>query len=61
MYVGMYDSPQFSTRGLALQMEKTLGLGFSHETIKNVLEKLKYLSRVTRKKPLLSAQNAEKR
>ena len=57
----VYDSPQSSTRGLALQVEKDLGLRVSHETIRNVLEKHKYSSRVARKKPLLSAQNVEKR
>ena len=51
----VYDSPQSSTRGLALQVEKDLGLRVSHETIRNVLEKHKYSSRVPRKKPLLSA------
>lgn len=57
----VYDNPQSSTRGLALQMEKDFGLRVSHETIRNVLQKHKYSSRVARKKPLLSAQNVEKR
>ena len=57
----VYDSPQSSTRGLAFQVEKNLGLRSSHDTIRNVLEKHKYSSRVARKKPLLSAQNVEKR
>ena len=57
----LYDSPQSSTRGLAFQVEKDLGLRVSHETIRNVLEKHKYSSRVARKIPLLSAQNVEKR
>ena len=56
----VYDSPQASTRGLALQVEKYLGLHVSHEAIRNVLEKHKSSSRVARKKPLLSAQNVEK-
>ena len=56
----VYDNPQSSSRGLALQVEKDLGLRVSHETIRNVLEKHKYSSRVARKKPLLSVQNAEK-
>ena len=34
----IYDSPQFSTRGLVLQVEKVLGLRVSHETIRNILE-----------------------
>ena len=42
-------------------MEKDLGLRVSHETIGNVLEKHKYTLRVSRKKPLLLAQNIEKR
>ena len=57
----VYDSPQYRTRGLALQVEKDLGLSVSHETIRNVLEKHKYSSKVARKKSLLSAQNVEKR
>ena len=57
----VYDSQQSCTRGLALQVEKDLVLHISHETIRNVLEKHKYSSRVARKKPLLSAQNVEKR
>ena len=56
----VYDSPQSRTRGLSLQVEKDLLLRVSHETIRNVLEKHKYSSKVTRKKPLLSAQNVEK-
>ena len=43
-----YDSQQPCTRGLALQMEKYLMLHVSHETIRNVLEKHKYSSRVSR-------------
>ena len=43
-------SPQSSTRELALQVEKYLVVRVSHETIRNVLEKHKYSSRVTRKK-----------
>ena len=35
------DGPQSSTRRLALQVEKVLGLSFSHENITNVLEKHK--------------------
>ena len=57
----VYDSLQSSTSGLALQVEKDLGLRVSYETIRNVLEKHKYSSKVTRKKPLLSAQNVDKR
>ena len=57
----VYDSPQSSMRGLAIQVEKDLGLHVSHETIRSVLQKLKYSSRVARKKPLLSAQNVKKR
>ena len=56
-----YDSPQSSTRGLALQVEKDLELRVSHETIRNVIEKHKYSLRMARKKPLLSPQNVEKR
>ena len=55
------DSPQSSMRGLAFQVEKYLGLRVSHETIRNVLEKYKYSSRVAGKKHLLSAQSVEKR
>ena len=44
----VYDSPQSSTRGLALQVEKNLGLRVSHETIRNVLEKHKYSSKVAK-------------
>ena len=51
----VYDSSQPSTRGLALQVEKDLGLRVSHGTIRNLLEKHKYSSRVARKIPLLSA------
>ena len=40
----VYDSPQTSMRRFALQVEKDLGLGISHETIRNVLEKQKYWS-----------------
>ena len=57
----VYDSPQSSTIGLALQVEKALGLRVSHATTRNVLEKHKYSSRVARKKPMLSAQSVEKR
>ena len=57
----VYDSPQSITRGLALQVENDLGLRVSHQTIRNVLEKHKYSSRAARKKPLLLAQNVEKR
>ena len=55
------DSQHSSTRALALQVEKIFGLSVSHETITNVLEKQKYSSRVARKRPLLPAQNVEKR
>ena len=44
----VYDNPQSSTRGLALQVEKDLGLRVSHETIRKVLENHKYSSRVAR-------------
>ena len=44
-----------------LQMEIDFGLRISHKTIRYVLEKHKYISRVARKKPVLSAQNVEKR
>lgn len=57
----VYDNPQSSTRKLALQVEKDFQLRVSHTTIRNVLLKHKYSSRVARKKPLLSAQNIEKR
>ena len=57
----VYVSPQSSTRGLAFQVEKDLGLCVSHETIRNVHAKHKFSSRVARKKPLLSTQNVEKR
>ena len=40
----VYDSQQSSTRGLALQVEKDLGLRVSHETIRKVLENHKYSS-----------------
>ena len=46
----VYDSPQSSTRGLALQVEKDLGLRVCHETIRNVLEKHKYSSKVANTK-----------
>ena len=36
----VYDSPQSSKRGLALQVEKDLELRVSHETMRNVLEKM---------------------
>ena len=55
----VYDSPQSSTRGLALQVEKDLAA--SHENIRNVLEKHKYSQRVARKIPLMLEQNVEKR
>ena len=48
----VYDSQQSSTRGLALQVEKDLGLRVSHEIIRNVLEKHKYSSIVARIKSL---------
>ena len=48
----VYDSPQSSTSGLALRVEKGLGLRVFHETIRNVFEKHKYSLRVARKKPL---------
>ena len=54
----VYDSPQSSSMGLAFQ---NLELRISHETIRNVLEKHRYSSRVTWKKPLLSTQNVENR
>lgn len=57
----VYVNPQSSTRRLAFQAEKDFGLRVSHATIKNVLQKDKYSSRVARKKPLLSAPNIEKR
>ena len=53
----VYDSPQSSTRGLAIQVEKVSGL---RETIRNVLQNQKYSSRAARRKLLLSAQNIEK-
>ena len=56
----VYDSPQSSTRGLALQVEKDLELRVCHETIRNVLKKHKHSARVARKKALLLAQNVEK-
>ena len=46
----VYDSPQSSTSGLVLQVEKDLQLRASHETIRNLLEKHKYSSKVARKK-----------
>ena len=60
----IYDSPQSSTRGLVLQVEKDLetrNSSVSHETIRNVLERHKYSLRVATKKKILSAQNVEKR
>ena len=48
----VWDSPQSSARVLALQVKYDSGLLVSHETIRNVLEKHKYSSRVTRKKNL---------
>ena len=33
----VYDSPQSSTRGLALQVKNDLRLRVSHETIRNIL------------------------
>ena len=57
----VFDSPRYSTRGLALQVVKDLGLRVSHETIRSVLQKHKYSSKVARKTPLLSAQNVKKR
>ena len=36
--ITVYDSPQSSTRELAFQVEKGLGLRVSHETIRNVFE-----------------------
>ena len=47
----VYDNPQSSMRGLALQLEKDFGLRDSRETIRNVLQKHKYSSRVDRKNP----------
>ena len=41
------DGLQSSTRGLALQVEKDLGLRASHETIRNILGKHKYSSKMT--------------
>ena len=41
----VYDSLQSSTRGLAIQQEKDLGLRVSHEAIRNVIEKHKYSSK----------------
>ena len=38
----VYDSPQSSTRRLALQVEKDLELRGAQEAIRNVLEKHKY-------------------
>ena len=44
-----------------IQVEKVLGLCVSYSTIRNILEKHKYSSRVGKKKPLLSAQRIENR
>ena len=57
----VYDSPQSSTRELALQVEKDLGSCVSHETIRNLLERHTNSSRVARKKSLLSVQNVGQR
>ena len=43
-----------------MEKKTPLGLRVSHESIRNVLKKHKYSSRVARKKPLLSAQNVKK-
>lgn len=54
-------TPQISTRTLASELKEECGVVVSHETIRQVMKKNKYTSRVARKKPLLSAQNIEKR
>ena len=45
----VYDSPQSTTRGLPLPVEKDLELRVSYDIIRNVLEKHKYSLRVARK------------
>lgn len=50
-------NPQISVRTLA----KELDLVVSHETVRQVILRHEYSSRVARKKPLLSSVNVEKR
>ena len=57
----VYDSPQSSTKGLVLQVEKDLGLRVSNETIRNVFEKNTNILQEARKKLLMSGQKVEKR
>lgn len=54
-------NPQISTRNLASELKEECGVLVSHETIRQFLKNNQYTSRVARKKPLLSAQNVEKR
>lgn len=54
-------NPQISTRRLASELQKECGIAVSHETIRQVIKRNQYTSRVARKKPLLSSENIEKR
>lgn len=55
------EKPHSSTRGIASEIYNDFGVIISHETVRNVLQKQQYFSRTARKKPLLSANNIEKR
>ena len=55
------NNPHMSTRMLAKQLKNDCNLNVSHETVRKVLLKHKYSSRIARKKPLLSSTNIEKR
>lgn len=55
------QNPQISTRTLAKELEEECGTVVSHETVRQLILRNKYSSRVARKKPLLSKVNVEKR
>lgn len=55
------DNPRTSTRSLAAELNKEAGVAVSYNTIRNTLIAHKYSSRISRKKPLLSSINVEKR
>lgn len=55
------EKPQISLRQLATDIKTNCNKQVSHETIRQVLHKNKYSSRIARKKPLLSEINLHKR
>lgn len=57
----LIENPQISTRTLAHELEEECNIVVSHETVRQAIMRNKYSSRVARKKPLLSAENVNRR